>query len=113
MGYPSVNHAALRSPGQTSNTLVGSRFGASSPLDCLGEIKVAGELALVVWPQLGDAIAVDFECDGHRYAIVTGLNGDGPELKSQPLAGRPIGPEHEPAVLAAVCDIWARHRASA
>lgn len=111
MDGPSVVHAALESPGRIS-TAARPRFGASSPLDCLGEIEVGGETALVVWPQLGDAVAVDFKRDGHRYALVTGLSSATPALEVQPLTGRRIDRECESIVLAAVRAIWASHRAA-
>lgn len=110
MAAPSVDDPALKPPEQSTVT---SRPSADSSLDCLDEIEVAGEPALVVWPQLGDAVAVDFKCDGHRYGIVSRLDTGKPKLSPNPLTGRQISEEQQPLVLNAVMTIWAERRPTA
>jgi hypothetical protein len=106
MDATSVDDAALNPPGQAFATVTRPYAG----LDCLGEIQIDGEPALVVWPQLGDAVAIDFKNDGHRYALVLSLDTDAPRLSVQPMVGRQISAENEPAVLGAVAAIWAEAR---
>lgn len=103
MDGPSVDDAALKPPGQTTVT---PRSSADSTLDCLGEIEINGERALVVWPQMGDAVAVDFKADGHRYGLVSLLNTDLPQLLPNPLTSRQITEEQQARVLDAVCALW-------
>lgn len=103
MAGPSIDDAALKPPGQTTVT---PRSDANSPLDCLGEIDVDGEPALVVWPRLGDAVAVDFKADGHRYGLVSLLDTDLPQLLPNPLTSRQLSEEQQARVLDAVCALW-------
>lgn len=107
----SVDDAALQRPGQTTSTVALAPQQRRSPtttsLSCLGTIVVSGEPALVVWPDLGDTVAIDFKVDGHRYALVTGLDTALPRLRVQPMIGRQISSDHESAVLAEVVRIWA------
>lgn len=109
MDAPSVDDPALKPPGQAARAAARSSNG----LDCLGEIEIGGEPALVVWPQLGDAVALDFKRDGHRYALAAGLDSGAPRLKVEPVIGRQVGADSEPAVLAEVVAIWAERRTGA
>jgi hypothetical protein len=85
-----------------------SRESQSGPvIEKLGEIEVAGNRAIVTWPQLGDGVAIDFPAERARYGVVVDLSHD-PRLKVEPHYAALVDVEERLLILEQVGALWCR-----
>ncbi|MDA1358666.1 hypothetical protein O1R50_03475 [Glycomyces luteolus] len=73
----------------------------------LGEVTIAARPAAVLWPGRGDAVAIDFLDNGHRYAAAYRLDGAA-RLDPQPRYEDLHDQQHLDALLVNLIGLWSR-----